>query len=243
MSAADQTEPVVLLELARASRVYGRGDGTVVAMSDVDVKVRAGEFVTIVGPSGSGKSTCLNILGCLDLPTSGNYLLAGQDMAQIKAEQRAVIRRDNIGFVLQNPNLIARMSALENVALPLVYRGLGRTERRLRAHAALEAVGLGNRVGHRPDELSGGQQQRVAIARAIVAQPRILIADEPTGALDTVTSAGVVNLLLELNRTMRLTVVLVTHDQSVAGRAPRLCVFRDGRLVSDETGRRRFHAC
>ncbi|MEQ1712360.1 MAG: ABC transporter ATP-binding protein [Hyphomicrobium sp.] len=237
-----RTDRPVLLELAAASRVYGRGEGTVVAMMDVDLPIREGEFLTIVGPSGSGKSTCLNILGCLDLPTSGHYFLAGEAMSMLRPEARAVMRRDNIGFVLQNPNLIARMTALHNVELPLVYRGLSRSERRTRARMALESVGLGDRVGHHPDELSGGQQQRVAIARAIVTNPRILIADEPTGALDTVTSAGILNLLFELNRMMRLTVVMVTHDRSIAERSPRVCVFRDGRLVSDEIRGRSLHA-
>ena len=243
MKRARQDGRPILLELVAASRVYGRGNGKVVAMTDVDMTVREGEFLTIAGPSGSGKSTCLNILGCLDLPTSGDCVLAGQAMTRLAPERRAVVRRDNIGFVLQNPNLIARMTAMQNVELPLVYRGESRAVRRKRALTALEAVGLGNRVGHRPDDLSGGQQQRVAIARAIVTEPRILIADEPTGALDTVTSAGVIELLFMLNRTLRLTVVMVTHDRSIAERSPRLCLFRDGRLVSDESRERTLHAC
>jgi putative ABC transport system ATP-binding protein len=233
----------VLLELSGVTRTYGRGTGTVVALRDVNLTIREGEFVTIAGSSGSGKSTCLNILGCLDMPTLGSYRLAGEKMADLPPERRATMRRDYIAFVLQSPNLIGRMTALQNVELPLIYRGVGREDRRQRARHALESVGLGPRTNHRPDELSGGQQQRVAIARAIVSQPRILIADEPTGALDTVTSAGILDLLFELNRTLRLTVVLVTHDQSISERSPRLCIFRDGRLVSDERRRRHAHAC
>lgn len=242
MSIRERADRPILLELSGATRAYGRGSGTVIALRDVDLTIREGEFVTIAGPSGSGKSTCLNILGCLDMPTFGTLRLAGQKLGELSPEQRATLRRDYIAFVFQSPNLIGRMTALENVELPLIYRGLWRDERRQRAKQALESVGLGPRTTHRPDELSGGQQQRVAIARAIVSRPRILIADEPTGALDTVTSAGILDLLFELNRTMRLTVVLVTHDQSIAERSPRLCVFRDGRLVSDELRKRRAHA-
>jgi putative ABC transport system ATP-binding protein len=243
MRADDRGDRQVLLELSGATRTYGRGAGTVIALRDVDLVIREGEFVTIAGPSGSGKSTCLNILGCLDMPTVGTFRLAGETMTDMPPERRATMRRDYIGFVLQSPNLISRMTALQNVELPLIYRGLAREERRRRAQHALESVGLGERMTHCPDELSGGQQQRVAIARAIVARPRILIADEPTGALDTVTSGGILDLLFQLNRTMRLTVVLVTHDPSVSERSPRLCIFRDGRLVSDETRKRHAHAC
>ncbi len=242
MNIDDRGRPI-LLELSGATRAYGRGPGTVVALRDVDLKIHEGEFVTITGPSGSGKSTCLNILGCLDMPTLGIFRLAGQSVVELTPEQRARVRRDHIAFVLQSPNLIARMTALQNVELPLVYRGSTREERSGLARQALEAVGLGSRTTHRPDELSGGQQQRVAIARAIVTKPRILIADEPTGALDSVTSAGILDLLFELNRTLRLTVVLVTHDQKISERSPRLCVFRDGRLISDEMRKRRTHAC
>lgn len=243
MSKDDRSGRPILLELSGATRAYGRGTGTVIALRDVDLAIREGEFVTIAGPSGSGKSTCLNMLGCLDVPSLGTFRLAGEKMTDLSPERRASLRRDYIAFVLQSPNLIGRMTALQNVELPLIYRGLAREERRLRAKQALEAVGLGTRTNHRPDELSGGQQQRVAIARAIVSKPRILIADEPTGALDTVTSAGILDLLFELNRVMRLTVVLVTHDQSISDRSPRLCIFRDGRLVSDETRKHRAHAC
>ncbi len=242
MSTDHRSHSPVLLDLNGVTRSYGRGSGTVIALRDVTLTIREGEFVTIAGPSGSGKSTCLNILGCLDMPTLGIFRLAGQKMAELSPERRASVRRDYIAFVLQSPNLIGRMTALQNVELPLIYRGLGREERRQRAKEALGSVGLGSRTTHRPDELSGGQQQRVAIARAIVTQPRILIADEPTGALDTQTSAGILDLLFELNRTMRLTVVLVTHDPSISERSPRLCIFRDGRLVSDEVRKRRAHA-
>lgn len=236
-----RTRPVVL-ELVKASRVYGQGASAVMAMRDVSISIREGEFLTIAGPSGSGKSTCLNILGCLDTPSSGTVFVVGSAVTQQSVEDRAIIRRKHIGFVLQSPNLIVRMTALENVELPLIYRGYSKSERRRRSQQALHAVGLGNRTAHLPGELSGGQQQRVAIARAIVARPRILIADEPTGALDSITSNGIIDLLYELNRDQRLTVVLVTHDRSIAERSPRLCNFHDGRLVADQKQWRRDHA-
>ena len=242
MTRARQGQRQVVLELARASRVYGRAGSTVPALRDVDLVVTDGEFLTIVVPSGSGKSTCLNLLGCLDAPSEGEVFLCGRATSRLAPEDRAALRRDHIGFVLQSPNLIARMSALQNVELPLVYRGVDRVTRRARAQETLRAVGLGSRLTHAPDELSGGQQQRVAIARAIVAEPRILIADEPTGALDTVNSAAILNLLHELNGALGLTIVMVTHDPSIAERSPRVCVFRDGRLVADEVRGRRAHA-
>ncbi|MCB1520798.1 MAG: ABC transporter ATP-binding protein [Hyphomicrobiaceae bacterium] len=221
------------MQLRAASRVYGQGKSAVMAMRDVDLAIDEGEFITIVGPSGSGKSTCLNVLGCLDAPTSGSYRLGGRPLEGLAPVERAVMRRDHIGFVLQQANLIARMTALQNVELPLTYRGAGRAERRDRARAALRAVGLEDRLDHHPDELSGGQQQRVAIARAIVSKPRILIADEPTGSLDSGTRTTILDLLFSLNRDMGLTIVMVTHDPAIAERSPRVCGFRDGRVITD----------
>ncbi len=197
MNIDDRGRPI-LLELSGATRAYGRVPGTVVALRDVDLKIHEGEFVTITGPSGSGKSTVLNILGCLDMPTLGIFRLAGQSVVELTPEQRARVRRDHIAFVLQSPNLIARMTALQNVELPLVYRGSTREERSGLARAGARSRRPWISNDPRPDELSGGQQQRVAIARAIVTKPRILIADEPTGALDSVTSAGILDLLFEL---------------------------------------------
>jgi putative ABC transport system ATP-binding protein len=226
-----------VVRLSAVSRVFGEGSNCVKAMRDVDLEIDEGEFVVIVGPSGSGKSTCLNILGCLDTPTSGQFRLFGNSTNAMPPERRAMLRRDNIGFVFQSPNLIGRMTALRNVELPLIYRGARRNDRNERACRALQAVGLDQRLSHRPHELSGGQQQRVAIARAVVTSPRLLIADEPTGSLDSVTGSGIIDLLFKLNRTMGLTVVLVTHDQKVADRSPRVCTFRDGLLVSDVSRR------
>lgn len=238
--ASDRNTPLV--ELIGASKIYGKGATAIPALSNVYLKIGPGEFVTIVGPSGSGKSTCLNILGCLDMPTSGRVLLGGRDVSALSPTERAGYRRDHIGFVFQGPNLIPRMSALRNVELPLVYRGVSREERRRRAASALEAVGLTNRMLHLPNELSGGQQQRVAIARAIVGRPRLLIADEPTGALDSKSGGAILALLGKLNRQSSLAVAMVTHDASIATQAPRQIMFQDGVLISDETRRHSSHA-
>jgi len=202
------------------------------ALADVSLTVNRGEFVAIMGPSGSGKSTLMNVLGCLDRPTSGAYVLDGREVSTLGRGELATVRNRTIGFVFQNFNLLSRTSALENVELPLVYAGIPRDERRRRAREALERVGLGTRLGHRPSQLSGGQQQRVAIARAIVNRPKIIFADEPTGNLDTKTSIEVMHLFREL-WDEGLTLVFVTHEPDVALYASRVLVVRDGRVVSD----------
>jgi putative ABC transport system ATP-binding protein len=205
---------------------------TVHALRDVSLDIAAGDFVAIMGASGSGKSTLMNILGCLDLPTSGRYQLAGEAVATMGPDQLASIRNRRIGFVFQQFNLLPRTSALENVELPMVYSGTSVAARRERAQLALQRVGLGERMGHTPAELSGGQQQRVAIARALVNAPQLILADEPTGALDSQTSEDIMRLLTELNQ-QGMTVVLVTHEADIAAWARRQLVFKDGQLVQD----------
>jgi putative ABC transport system ATP-binding protein len=201
----------------------------------VSVDIAAGEFVAVMGPSGSGKSTFMNLIGCLDTPTSGTYRLAGQDVAHLDRDQLAAIRNRQIGFVFQQFNLLPRTTALANVELPLLYAGVPAAERRTRAQAKLVRVGLGGRAGHHPRQLSGGQQQRVAIARALVNDPKLILADEPTGALDSTTSLEVMALLQELNRS-GITVIVVTHEQDIAAFASRRILFRDGRITSDDPG-------
>ena len=211
-------------------KVYSPGtQAEVVALDGVDLDIRAGEFVAIMGPSGSGKSTLMNLIGCLDTASSGRYLCDGEDVATLDAEARARLRRDKIGFVFQGFHLLPRMSALENVALPMGYVGVSPDERLSRAQAALESVGLGERAGHRPNELSGGQQQRVAIARALINEPPILLADEPTGALDSRTGGEILALFKQLQQRGH-TVVLITHDADVAAHCGRVFVMRDGRM-------------
>ncbi len=222
--------------------MYRTGDVEVRALDGIDLTIGAGEFVAVMGPSGSGKSTLMNILGCLDRPTAGHYILDGQDVAQMDADQRAEIRNSRIGFVFQSFNLLARTSALENVELPLIY-GNGRLsarERAVRARAMLERVGLSGRGHHIPSQLSGGQQQRVAIARALITEAPILLADEPTGNLDSRTSEEVMGVFEKLNDEGK-TVIVITHEPDIAQHAKRTVVFRDGRIVSDApvTGRRR----
>ena len=215
-------------------KVYSPGtQAEVVALADVDLDIRAGEFVAIMGPSGSGKSTLMNLIGCLDTPSSGRYLCDGEDVATLDAEARARLRRDKIGFVFQGFHLLPRMSALENVALPLGYVSVAPDERLSKARAALESVGLGERTGHRPSELSGGQQQRVAIARALINEPPILLADEPTGALDSRTGEEILALFKQLQQRGH-TVVLITHDADVAAHCDRVVVMRDGRMHEEE---------
>ena len=230
-AAARPAHPVV--ETRGLGKVYSAGtQAEVVALRNVDLRIEHGEFIAIMGPSGSGKSTLMNLIGCLDTPSSGTYLCDGVDVATLDAEERAVLRRDKIGFVFQRFNLLARMSALDNVAMPLSYTRVSPAERRRRAADALAAVGLGERMHHRPNELSGGQQQRVAIARALIQDPPILMADEPTGALDSRTGQEILALFERLRDAGR-TVILITHDAEVAAHAGRMCVMHDGELHED----------
>jgi len=230
-----------LIEVHHLSKTYRMGTSadqqaddarTVHALRDVSLRIETGDFVAIMGASGSGKSTLMNILGCLDLPTQGRYWLAGEEVEDLTPDQLASIRNRRIGFVFQQFNLLPRTSALENVELPMVYSGVKPTERRARGLAALARVGLVERAGHTPSELSGGQQQRVAIARALVNSPALILADEPTGALDSHTSEDIMRLLAQLNA-QGMTVVIVTHENDIAAWARRKLVFRDGQLVED----------
>jgi putative ABC transport system ATP-binding protein len=223
---------MALIEARELTKTYVMGDQTVHALRGVSLDIPEGEFVAIMGASGSGKSTLMNILGCLDLPTSGEYRLAGEEVETMAPDQLASIRNRRIGFVFQQFNLLPRTSAAENVELPMVYSGIRAAQRRERAMAALGKVGLGQRANHTPSELSGGQQQRVAIARALVNEPQLILADEPTGALDSQTSEDIMRLLRDLNG-QGMTVVLVTHEADVAAWARRKIVFRDGRIVED----------
>jgi len=222
-----------VIELTALRREYRVGGGTVVALDDIDLTVDAGDYVAVTGPSGSGKSTLMNLIGCLDRPTAGRYRLDGIDVAGLDADRLAHIRGSKIGFVFQQFNLLARTTALENVELPLIYAGIGARERQARAREALEAVGLADRTGHQPTELSGGQQQRVAIARALVNRPALILADEPTGALDSWTGAEIMALLERLSQAGN-TILIVTHDPAVAARAHRIVGVHDGRIVSDQ---------
>jgi len=221
-----------LIEARDLVKTYTMGLQTVHALRGVSLDIAEGEFVAIMGASGSGKSTLMNILGCLDLPTSGEYRLAGEEVEAMAQDQLASIRNRRIGFVFQQFNLLPRTSALENVELPMVYAGVRAAERKARALAALQRVGLGERSDHSPSELSGGQQQRVAIARALVNNPQLILADEPTGALDTRTSEDIMRLLTELNA-QGMTVIIVTHESDIANWARRKLVFRDGQIVED----------
>ena len=223
-----------LIELKDIARVYGEGEIAVRALDGVNLTVEAGEFIAIMGPSGSGKSTAMNVLGCLDSPTSGHYRFNGIEVSGLSQDQRALLRRHYLGFVFQGYNLLPRTSALHNVELPLIYKGLGRSERHAAANEALRKVGLQDRAHHDPSELSGGQQQRVAIARALVGNPQVILADEPTGNLDTKTSVEIMEMLQELNRDEGLTIVMVTHEAEVSARAKRVIRLRDGKLQSDE---------
>lgn len=221
-----------LVETEGLARLYPAGDGTVAALQDVSVAIEAGAFVAAMGPSGSGKSTFLNLVGCLDRPTRGTYRLMGEDTGALSADRLAELRSRRLGFVFQSFHLLPRVDALGNVELPMIYRGLGRRARRERAAQALALVGLADRMHHRPTQLSGGQQQRVAIARALVNGPDLLLADEPTGALDSRTGLEIMALFQELNRA-GVAVLMVTHDAEVAAYAGRTLRFRDGRLVGD----------
>ncbi len=224
---------MALIETRHLSKSYRMEAGDVPVLRDISLSIEAGEFVAIMGPSGSGKSTFMNLLGCLDVPSSGDYLLAGENVAQLDQGKLAAIRNKRIGFVFQQFNLLPRTSALDNVSLPLLYTGTPASERREKALRRLSQVGLAERVGHHPSQLSGGQQQRVAIARALVNDPVLILADEPTGALDTQTSYEVMALLQDLHR-QGITIVLVTHEHDVAAYASRIITFRDGHILSDE---------
>ena len=223
----------MLLELVDVGKTYARGPAAVAALEGVHLALRPGELAAIEGPSGSGKSTLLSLMGLLDRPSCGQVRLDGQDMAQASVEALARARNEKIGFVFQAFHLLPRLTAIENVALPLFYRGVAKPERLERAAAALQRVGLAARAGHRPDELSGGERQRVAIARALVGEPRLILADEPTGALDSLTADEIIGRFEALNRELGVTVVIVTHDRGVAARCPRRIQLRDGRIVAD----------
>ncbi|HEX2146260.1 MAG TPA: ABC transporter ATP-binding protein [Pseudorhizobium sp.] len=224
-----------LIEFKQVSKFYGRGEATIRALDRVDLSIFRGDFVSIMGPSGSGKSTAMNIIGGLDTPSSGKFLFQDISTTDFSRTQLTLLRSHMLGFVFQGFNLLARTSAVENVELPLVYRGVPARERRLLAQRALEQVGLKGRERHTTQELSGGQQQRVAIARAIVTDPEVLLADEPTGNLDTKTSREIMELISRLNRERGITVIMVTHEEDIAAYGRRLLRFVDGRIASDET--------
>jgi putative ABC transport system ATP-binding protein len=222
-----------LIALEQVTKIYGTGEAAVTALAGIDLAIADGEFVAVMGPSGSGKSTAMNILGCLDMPTGGQYFFRGADVGTLTRDQRALLRRHYLGFVFQGFNLLKRTTAAENLELPLVYRGMPKAERRTKAQQALEQVGLADRGHHTASELSGGQQQRVAIARALVTDPLVIFADEPTGNLDTAKSHEIMALLKALNESRGLTIVLVTHEEDIAKYAQRQVRFIDGRIASD----------
>jgi putative ABC transport system ATP-binding protein len=219
-----------IIEIRSLMKTYKLGGETVHALNDVSIKIEKGEFLAIIGPSGSGKSTLMNMIGCLDRPQSGKYLLDGKDIGKMNDNQLASIRNQKIGFIFQNFNLLTKLTALENVELPLLYAGMSAKERRERSMASLEKVGLKERAGHLPTQLSGGQQQRVAIARALAGNPTILLADEPTGALDSKTSKEILQLMKELNEAGH-TIILITHDLAIAKQAKRMVSIQDGQLL------------
>jgi putative ABC transport system ATP-binding protein len=228
----ENTSP--LIRLRGVTKIYGRGHAEMQALRGIDLDINAGEFLALMGPSGSGKSTCMNILGCLDTPSDGRYIFDDVDVGALSRNQRALLRRHYIGFVFQGFHLLSRTTALENVELPLIYRGIGKAERHKRAFNALQAVGLEEWISHTPAELSGGQQQRVAIARAIVTEPSLLLADEPTGNLDTRSSRGIMDLLTSFNRDRGITIVMVTHEPDIAAYARRVVRFVDGQIAAAE---------
>jgi putative ABC transport system ATP-binding protein len=233
-AAAPAIEPGrALIELRGIEKFYGQGASEVRALDGIDLDIQRGDFVAIMGTSGSGKSTCMNIVGCLDRPTGGEYWLSDVNVGNLDGDGLTLLRRHYIGFVFQGFNLLARTSALENVELPLVYRRVARRERHQRALKSLDLVGLADRADHSPSELSGGQQQRVAIARALVTDPEILLADEPTGNLDSARTTEIMNLLAALNKQHGITIVMVTHEPDVAAFAHRTVVFRDGKITRD----------
>lgn len=225
---AEQDVPLIFLE--KVTKAYGTGQARIFALCGIDLTIAPGEFISVMGPSGSGKSTCMNILGCLDTPTSGRYRFGGVEVSGLPRKKLAALRRFYLGFVFQGFNLLNRTTALENVELPLMYRGIPAGKRRAMALQALEQVGLDGRASHTPGELSGGQQQRVAIARAIATHPAVLFADEPTGNLDSARSHEIMGLLKALNRTRKITVVMVTHEAEMAAYSDRIVRFLDGRV-------------
>jgi putative ABC transport system ATP-binding protein len=224
----------LIVQLVGLTKVFGEGAGRVEALRGVSLDIAEGEFVAIMGPSGSGKSTCMNIVGCLDAPTGGHYLFRNVDVGALSQDQCALLRRHYMGFIFQGYNLLARTSAVENVELPLIYRNVGAKDRRALAMQALDDVGLKGWEHHSPNQLSGGQQQRVATARAIVTQPQLLLADEPTGNLDTARSREIMDLLTGLNRNKGITVVMVTHEPDMAAYARRIVSFKDGLIETDQ---------
>ncbi|HXZ86599.1 MAG TPA: ABC transporter ATP-binding protein, partial [Myxococcota bacterium] len=231
MTPASERRPPII-ELSGVSKIYGSGQAAVAALRGIDLRIERGEFVAVMGPSGSGKSTCMNIIGCLDTPSAGSYRFDGVEVGQLSRDQRARLRRNYLGFVFQGFHLLGRSTALENVELPLIYRGLHAAERAHRAGEALEQVGLTGWATHTPAELSGGQQQRVAIARAIVTHPEVLLADEPTGNLDSERGREIMDLLRRLNRDQGLTIVVVTHDEQLSRWTDRSIRFFDGHIAS-----------
>jgi putative ABC transport system ATP-binding protein len=234
MIGSSQRDNQPLIELHGVTKVYGTGQAAVHALRGIDLHIEEGDFVAVMGPSGSGKSTCLNILGCLDTSTSGSYRFKGVEIGQLARNQRALLRRHYLGFVFQGYNLLNRTSAMENVELPMIYRGTPAGERRARAVQAIKGVALNGWESHTPGELSGGQQQRVAIARAIVTEPAVLFADEPTGNLDTACSREIMELLTSLNCNQGITIVMVTHEPDMAAYAKRIVHFVDGLVESDK---------
>ncbi|MBB3112974.1 putative ABC transport system ATP-binding protein [Paenibacillus phyllosphaerae] len=236
---AAQKQPTELIRIEQLNKQYKMGGEIVHALSDISLTINHGDLLAIIGPSGSGKSTLMNVIGCLDGPTTGSYWLDGEEVSRLRESRLAEIRNRKIGFIFQNFNLLNKLTALENVELPLIYRGVPAKQRKEDALAALAKVGLDSRSGHRPNELSGGQQQRVAIARALAGNPPILLADEPTGALDTKTGVEVMRLIKELNAQGH-TIILITHDLSIAEQAGRVVRIQDGR-ISEEGGGRREH--
>jgi putative ABC transport system ATP-binding protein len=241
MEVRDVRTEAPLIEVRDVTKVYGEGASAVEALRGVSISIFRGEFVAIMGPSGSGKSTLMHLLGCLDRPTSGSYRLAGEEVSGLTRDQLAAIRSRQIGFVFQSFNLLSRTSALENAELPMLYAGLAREERDRRAREILERVGLGSRLDHRPNELSGGQQQRVAIARALVNGAPLLMADEPTGNLDSASSVEIMTLFRDLNREAQITVVVVTHATDVAAWSDRIVTFRDGLIIDDRPSQEVLH--
>ncbi|SPF77118.1 putative ABC transporter ATP-binding protein YknY [Aliiroseovarius pelagivivens] len=227
-----------LIRLTDITRYYGTGEAEVRALDGVSFDIYPGEFVSVMGPSGSGKSTAMNVLGCLDSPSSGEYLFNGVDVTGLNLDQRALLRRHYLGFIFQGYNLLPRTTALQNVELPLIYKGIGREEREARAHAALDKVGLASRAHHDPSALSGGQQQRVAIARALAGDPQVILADEPTGNLDTKRSVEIMELMVDLNQQDGITIVMVTHEEDMAEFGKRLIWMVDGKVEYDRPTKR-----